>query len=71
MVTSRVHFTSTQKAEMWERWKRGESISTGGTTALREDAFARKRRTWRRGLLATARPINGHPKESCRRPLIM
>lgn len=28
MVTSRVHFTSAQKAELWDRWKRGESISS-------------------------------------------
>jgi IS30 family transposase len=28
MVTSRIWFTSAQKAEMWERWKRGESISS-------------------------------------------
>lgn len=28
MATSRIHFTSAQKAELWERWKRGESISS-------------------------------------------
>ena len=28
MVTSRVHFTSAQKTELWERWKRGASISS-------------------------------------------
>jgi hypothetical protein len=27
MVTSRVWFTSVQKAELWERWKQGDSIS--------------------------------------------
>src|ERR1700754_4724551 len=26
MVTSRIHFTSAQRAELWERWKRGESM---------------------------------------------
>lgn len=28
MVTSRIWFTSAQKAELWERWKRGQSISS-------------------------------------------
>lgn len=28
MVTSRVHFTSVEKTELWDRWKRGESISS-------------------------------------------
>ena len=28
MVTSRIWFTSAQKTEMWERWRRGESISS-------------------------------------------
>ena len=28
MVTSRVHFTSAQRAELWERWKRGEGIAS-------------------------------------------
>lgn len=28
MVTSRVWFTSAQKAELWERWKQGQSISS-------------------------------------------
>ncbi|TPL04284.1 IS30 family transposase [Mesorhizobium sp. B2-4-11] len=28
MVTSRVWFTSEQKAELWERWKQGQSISS-------------------------------------------
>lgn len=28
MVTSRVHFTSAQRAELWDRWRRGESISS-------------------------------------------
>jgi IS30 family transposase len=27
MVTSRIRFTSAQKAELWERWKKGQSIS--------------------------------------------
>lgn len=27
MVTSRIWFTAKQKAELWERWKKGESIS--------------------------------------------
>ena len=27
MVTSRIWFTPTQKTELWERWKQGESIS--------------------------------------------
>jgi len=27
MVTSRIWFTPTQKVELWERWKRGQSIS--------------------------------------------
>ena len=27
MVTSRIWFTATQKAELWERWKQGHSIS--------------------------------------------
>jgi IS30 family transposase len=27
MVTSRIWFTSTQKVELWERWKQGQSIS--------------------------------------------
>ena len=27
MVTSRIWFTSAQKAELWERWKQGQSIS--------------------------------------------
>jgi hypothetical protein len=26
MVTSRIWFTSAQKAELWERWKQGQSI---------------------------------------------
>ena len=28
MVTSRIWFTSAQKAELWERWKQGQSISS-------------------------------------------
>lgn len=28
MVKSRVHFTSAQRAELWDRWKRGESVSS-------------------------------------------
>lgn len=28
MVTSRVHFTSAQKTELWERWSRGESMAS-------------------------------------------
>lgn len=28
MVTSRVWFTAEQKAELWERWKQGQSISS-------------------------------------------
>jgi hypothetical protein len=28
MVTSRVWFTAKQKAELWERWKQGQSISS-------------------------------------------
>ncbi|WP_395395932.1 helix-turn-helix domain-containing protein [Novosphingobium sp. BL-8A] len=28
MVVSRIWFTSAQKVELWERWKRGESISS-------------------------------------------
>lgn len=28
MVTSRVHFTLAQRAELWERWKRGESVTS-------------------------------------------
>src|SRR5512143_2536817 len=27
MVTSRIWFTPVQKAELWERWKQGQSIS--------------------------------------------
>jgi len=26
MVTSRIWFTSKQKAELWERWKNGQSV---------------------------------------------
>ncbi|MGY2997265.1 hypothetical protein ACVWWD_006126 [Mesorhizobium sp. URHB0026] len=28
MVTSRIWFTPEQKAELWERWKQGQSISS-------------------------------------------
>ena len=28
MVTSRIFLTSAQKAELWERWKQGQSISS-------------------------------------------
>ncbi len=28
MVTSRFWFTAQQKAELWERWKQGQSISS-------------------------------------------
>jgi hypothetical protein len=28
MVTSRIWFTSEQKAELWDRWKQGQSISS-------------------------------------------
>ncbi|MER9708563.1 hypothetical protein NKJ10_31195 [Mesorhizobium sp. M0204] len=28
MVTSRIWFTTEQKAELWERWKQGQSISS-------------------------------------------
>jgi transposase-like protein len=27
MVTSRIRFTAEQKAQLWERWKSGQSIS--------------------------------------------
>ena len=27
MVTSRIRFTATQKAELWERWKNGQSAA--------------------------------------------
>jgi hypothetical protein len=27
MVTSRIWFTATQKAELWERWKNGQSAA--------------------------------------------
>ena len=27
MVTSRIWFTATQKAELWERWKSGLSVA--------------------------------------------
>ena len=27
MVTSRIWFTAKQKAELWERWKNGQSVS--------------------------------------------
>ena len=27
MVTSRIWFTAAQKAELWERWKKGQSIA--------------------------------------------
>ena len=33
MVTSRIWFTAAQKAELWERWKQGQSISSIGTGA--------------------------------------
>jgi hypothetical protein len=26
MVTSRIWFTAAQKAELWERWKNGQSL---------------------------------------------
>ena len=30
MVTSRIWFTAAQKAELWERWKNGQSAAASG-----------------------------------------
>jgi hypothetical protein len=34
MVTSRIWFTAAQKAELWERWKDGQSAAHLGGLAL-------------------------------------
>ena len=44
MVTSRIWFTAAEKAELWERWKRGSSaaaISRARATGLAAKAMAR------------------------------
>ena len=33
MVTSRIWFTAAQKAELWERWKKGKVLRTAGYKA--------------------------------------
>jgi hypothetical protein len=33
MVTSRIWFTAAQKAELWERWKNGQSAAAIGGAA--------------------------------------
>ena len=49
MVTSRISFTAAQKAELWERWKNGQSAAAISAkaleqrkqkAALRESSFA-------------------------------
>ena len=43
MVTSRIWFTAKQKAELWERWRKGQSA------AAISRALERKEQDWRPG----------------------
>ena len=37
MVTSRIRFTAAQKAELWERWKNGQSAAAISRALERKD----------------------------------
>ena len=37
MVTSRIWFTAAQKAELWERWKNGQSAAAISAGAGKEE----------------------------------
>ena len=55
MVTSRIWFTAAQKAELWERWKNGQSA------AAISRALERKNKT------GVERIVVVHGEGSCRR----
>jgi len=50
MVTSRIWFTAAQKAELWERWKNGQSaaaISRGAGKEEQDRRWADRGTPWR------------------------
>jgi len=43
MVTSRIRFTAAQKAELWERWKNGQSAAAISRALERENKTVNRR----------------------------